>query len=446
MHAARGSHIAPEAALRLPNAIVGAATTAVIFLLSDALFDTLVGAWAALIWAVDINAAAINRIGKEDTFLLFFLLLAAYCYERAKASSRAGFARDQQDRWYAGSAAAFGLMVASKYMPHYLGIHTLFNLAADDNPSDRTADKRWWFYCTLVLAFVVANIALVLPGTWTYLDGYVHWDTLRHTGYFFGHRVYLNTIDVTPWGVPPFFYLAFFVTKVPLGILAAAFVGLVWTIRHASHRGATFIRLFLLSTLLPYSLVSGKFLRYMLPALAVFDMAAAVGIAWIVRRIGDMKVGAWRTPVVAACAACVVAPSVAQQSLVGPYYGLAQNAIGATLAPRGWLFPDDEFYDAAVADAVAAIAATAAPHAVVCSDAQAVVAEYLARDGRPDMRACSIAHDGLPMQPVQTWVLAQDSHTYFENQLLIDNLRRRLVPWREFRVAGVLAVTVFRFR
>src|SRR5439155_3087465 len=174
--------------------------------------DPLVGAWAALIWAVDINAAAINRIGKEDTFLLFFLLLAAYCYERAKASARAGLARDQRDRWYLGSATAFGLMVASKYMPHYFGIHTLFNLAADDNPSDRTADKRWWFYCTLLLAFVVANIALVLPGTWTYLDGYVHWDTLLHTWYFFGHWLYLITNVVTTVLVQPLFYISLLLT------------------------------------------------------------------------------------------------------------------------------------------------------------------------------------------------------------------------------------------
>src|SRR4051794_34221138 len=87
-----------EAALRLPNAIVGTATTAVVFLLAESLFDSTVAAWAALFWALDANATSINRIGKEDTLLVFFLLLAAYCYERAKA-----FGYDdpvRRERWY----------------------------------------------------------------------------------------------------------------------------------------------------------------------------------------------------------------------------------------------------------------------------------------------------------------------------------------------------------
>src|SRR5205807_3174251 len=61
--------ISPEAALRLPNALAGVATTALVFLLAEQLFDATVGMWASLLWALDANAAAINRIGKEDTFL-----------------------------------------------------------------------------------------------------------------------------------------------------------------------------------------------------------------------------------------------------------------------------------------------------------------------------------------------------------------------------------------
>src|SRR5439155_5650562 len=106
--------------------------------------------------------------------------------------------------------------------------------------------------------------------------------------------------------------------------------------------------------------------------------------------------GAHRAPIVAACALALIAPSAAQIAAVGPYYGLAQNVVGASLAPRGSLFPDDEMYDAGVGEAVAAIAAVAAPGASICSDATAVVSEYLARNGRHDATSCSIAHDGLP--------------------------------------------------
>jgi predicted membrane-bound dolichyl-phosphate-mannose-protein mannosyltransferase len=73
-----------ETALRLPNAIAGAATTLVLFGVADLLFGGAVAVAASLIWAFDVNAIAINRIGKEDTFLLLFFLLAVFCYERAK--------------------------------------------------------------------------------------------------------------------------------------------------------------------------------------------------------------------------------------------------------------------------------------------------------------------------------------------------------------------------
>jgi len=117
---------------------------------------------------------------------------------------------------------------------------------------------------------------------------------------------------------------------------------------------------------------------------------------------------------------------------------------GALVGPRGSLFPDDELYDAGVREAVAAVASQAAQGAVVCSDSVSVVAEYLREAGRTDLQSRSIAHDGLPMQPVETWVLVQDGHTYFENAGVIDQLRHRLRPWREIAAAGVPAVQVFR--
>jgi hypothetical protein len=369
-------------------------------------------------------------------------LLAAYCFERGKALPRNGV----QQRWYRRSAAAFGLMMASKYMPGYFGVHSLFNVAAERNPSDKTPDKNCSFHIVMAVVFVCANLPIVAPSTWRYLVSYVRGDTLRHTGYFFAGRIYVNTVPATPWGLPWTFYLKFFATKVPLGVLVAAAIGVVWAVRNSSHRGATFIRVFLVFTLLPYSLFASKFLRYMLPALAVVDIAAAVGLAWVVRRINDLRTGSWRHVLTAGCAACVVVPSVVQQISVMPYYGLAQNVIGAQLVPRGSMFPDDELYDAGMREAVAAIASAASKNAVVCSDAPAVVEEYLARTGRRDVRSCSISHDGLPMQPVETWVIAEDSHTYFENITVVEDLRRRLKPWLEVRAAGVPAVTVFRFR
>jgi hypothetical protein len=41
-------------------------------------------------------------------------------------------------------------------------------------------------------------------------------------------------------------------------------------------------------------------------------------------------------------------------------------------------------------------------------------------------------------------VIAQDEHMTFENQLVVDHLRRHEAPWREFHAGDVLAAQVFR--
>jgi hypothetical protein len=338
-------------------------------------------------------------------------------------------------------------MLASKYMPHYFGLHALFNVVANRRRSGRP-DKRLPFYLTLGAAFLVANFAVLLPANWRYIAGYVHGDTVRHSGYAFAHHVYVNIVPASPWGLPPTFYAVFLLTKVPLVVLAAAAIGIGWVIRHPTDRGATFIRVFLVFTLLPYSLIASKFLRYMLPVLAILDLAAAVGLSRLARAIDGLD--RWprsaRAVVPGVLAAAVIVSSLAQQMRAAPFYGLAQNSIGARLTPPGWLFPDDEFYDAGVREAVAALARAAAPGAVVCSDATAVVAEYLRRDGRPDVRACSIAHDGLPAGDAETWVIAQEGHIYFENRDVIAQLRARQQPWLDVHVGGVSAAQVFLFR
>ena len=104
-----GRMVSREAALRAPNAIAGAATTGVVFLFTECVFDATVGARAALLWAFDANATAINRVSTEDTFLVFFLFLAAWLYERAKSGDSAA-----RGRYFGRSAAAFGLMLASE--------------------------------------------------------------------------------------------------------------------------------------------------------------------------------------------------------------------------------------------------------------------------------------------------------------------------------------------
>jgi hypothetical protein len=50
------------------------------------------------------------------------------------------------------------------------------------------------------------------------------------------------------------------------------------------------------------------------------------------------------------------------------------------------------------------------------------------------------------MAPIETWIIVQAGHTYFENAAVIDAVQRRLTPWTDIRVDGVSAARVYRFR
>jgi Dolichyl-phosphate-mannose-protein mannosyltransferase len=443
--------ISDEAALRLPNAIAGSVITGTIFLLCELLFGLPTAIWASLFWALDVNAAALNRIGKEDTFLLLFLLLGAYFYERAKAQIKTD--RVGAQRWYARAGGAFGLMMASKYMPHYFGLHALF-AAADGVPG--TGPKKRRFFGAMGVAFLIANFTLLLPQTWMYLAGYLHGDMQEHTGYFFAHQIYNNNLSATPFGTPIWFYATALLTKIPLVPLLLMALGVAQMVVRRRERGFIFLRVFLLFALVPYSLVSSKFLRYMLPTFAILDIVAAVGVVWLLGflwRLLEQRTsrnGSWGAtwrPRIAMAAIVVASVLDPLSALIGsaPFYSLHQNAMAMRFFPPGSLFPDDEFYDAGVREAVNDIVRVAQPGAVIASDATKVVQVYLERAGRRDLQSVSLSAHGLPTDAREIWVLAQDAHTYFENEAMLHAIRARSAPLREYLVGGGVAVQVFRY-
>lgn len=463
--------IAPETALRLPNAAAGAATTLVLFLLVELFFDTHVALAAALFWALDVNATGINRIGKEDSLLLFFLLLGAWLYERGKHTGRQDPSRAQ--RWYVSSGAAFGLMLASKYMPHYFGLYALFNQVSDPVPGANKPRKRW-FYAALAAAFLIGNAAILMPEVWRYILGYVGGQTLEHHGYLYAHELYTNDVSHSPWGLPVTFYLVFLLTKVPLTALGMVGLGVGEMWRRSRERGVIFLRIFIVLVLLPYSLVASKFLRYMLPVLAMLDIVAALGLVWLVRRIAlgaergrgspgtvDPLSGLQRfnplgvTPpaspfsrsarLAAALAVAAIAlggPLLAQRES-SPFPSLFQNVIGRAVS-GGLLFPDDELYDFGVREAVARIASDARPNAVVASEAPAVTRWYLDAAGRPDIVSTRLSDAGVPAGGADGWVIAQDAHLYYENAPTIAWLRDAHQPWARIMLRAHTAVELFR--
>jgi hypothetical protein len=433
--------ISLETALRLPNAIAGAAITPALFGIAELLFGGVSAVVVSMIWAFDVNAIAINRIGKEDTFLVLFFLLAVYCYERAKRTGAVDAHHAQ--RWYALSGASFGLMLASKYMPQLLGMYALFNAVTDLEPG-ANRPNRFVYYGSMLATFVAGDAAILRPETWRYCATYVFGSMQVHHGYRYAGQLYLTNVPISPLGVPATYYLRLLVTKVPLVLLAAAVPGVIEMVRRRRERGFVLLRVLAVFLIVPYSLMAAKFLRYALPMFVVIDLTAAVGlvagVGWVLRKKW-LSAGS-RVSVAVLAVVVFVAGLVASQQSATPLYSLFQNGIGASLDGAGVVFPE-ETYDYGVREAVEAIAAEAGASALIVSDAPAVVAHYLERNGRPDIGVGSLSGHGLPSRGRDAWVIVQDEHETFENQLLVEQLRVRETPWMQIRAGQALALQVF---
>lgn len=431
--------LAPETALRLPNAVAGVLTVVVVYGVVAALFGPPAALIAAAFVALDPNVIAINRIGKEDTLLMLFFLVAVFCYERAKLII--GAAPERAQRWYTLSGASFGLMLASKYMPHFYGLYALFNVSTfGDRPNH--GPNRLRQHAAMAAAFIGANMAILSPATWVYIAHYLRGGTLAHHGEMYGNQLYVTNVPVSFAGVPFTYYFNMLATKVPLVILGAALIGLVPLITRRRERGFVWLRVFLVFLLVGYSVMAAKFQRYALPMMLFIDILAAVGVvtagAWLARQTRRGRPDAF----IAACAIVAGIMLLADCWRVAPFYSVHQNAIGARLGPPATRFPE-EAYDYGIREAVADIARTASPGATIVSDTPGIVEYYLRRAGRSDLTLRSLSADGVTGGG-ERFVLVQDDHIYFENVAAVARLRHAGAPWRDYRVMHTPVLQVFR--
>ena len=420
---ALNADISDEAALRFPNLLFGALTVIPLFLLTTAFFDRWTGLAAAAMWAFGVNAITYNRIGKEDTLLVFFLLFALYFYFRAKQTDGHDF--PAKNRFYWWSAISFALMLASKYFPHYFGLNALYHHrhkvrpAVPGEPSGRTPK---FFYFLFLGAFLLVNPAVLWPGTWKYMMLYAGEKLLRHTGYLMGATLYRNNMSGTPFGATPnYFYLLFLAIKVPLATLAAFLIGLGVALRERKHPGHAFLLLMLVLWIVPYSLAGAKWLRYAMSLLPLVYMLAAVGLVAFTRWLGHQLRRFFTAP--AMLLACVVASALffiggpawaAYQA--GPHYALYVNELAKDKA--GYFFPHDEFYDDGLREAIKYVCEHAPQGATIVHETPGVARAYLKQFGRGDLqsRVLSDANFTLETAPANTFYLLQRGRTYFENQ------------------------------
>jgi uncharacterized membrane protein YhaH (DUF805 family) len=447
-------NISDEAALRFPNVLVGALTVLPLFLLTLAFFDRRTALVAAALWAVGINAITYNRIAKEDTLLVFFMLFAFYFYVRAKQATP--FEQKTKQRNYILSGAAFGLMFASKYFPHYFGLNALYHhyfRVREPEPGEPSGHTPRLFYLIIPIVFLIANPVVLLPQTWNYLQSYTSGQLLTHTGYLMGEHLYKNMMKATPFGgTPVYFYLLFLAIKVPLPVLAAFIVGLFVCVRRWRQPGHAFLLFMFLFWIVPYSLIGAKWLRYTLSLMPFVYMIAAVGLLALVRLLASLlsRRGsltferAMRLASIVAVLVFIAAPAWTAYAS-RPHYAAYTNALGGGRA--GYYFPHDEFYDDGLREAIQFVCQTAPRGATLAHETPGVVRYYLENYGRTDLqsRAISEREFNLAEQSAPAFFIVQRGRTYFENQEKVREVRARYKKVFEVSVEGVSAVEVFAF-
>ena len=428
--------VSPEAALRFPSALFGALTALLIYLVVAELFGTEVALIAAALWAIDPAAIGFNRIAKEDTFFVFFFLLANVFWLRSQRVAEGGEGRSPWP-FYLATGACFGAMVASKYMPHFVCVSLCYNYVFQG-----LEHRRWQIgrprYLVIVAimgaAFLLCNPAILLPDTWRAMLSFATYKSLGHDSYEFMGVLYNHRFTEWLRGVPWYFYFVYAAVKLPPPTLAAFALGLPQIFRRRTGDGRYFILLWLFYWFMTFTFAGGKFTRYFTTGLPCVLIIAALGVeaagGEVARLLGprfDGGRGGWY--VRAALAAALLLASALASAASAPHYRLYMNALGGGADAAGDYFPHDEFYDAQVRGALGEVARRARTGARVASETPGLAAFYAQRAGRPDLTCVSLSDpSALRVLEAGDFLVVARGRRYFSNDALITKLSQTAAP------------------
>ncbi len=135
---------------RVVQALLGVGSVYLVYLLASTLFkDKLVGILAAFVLSLDGLFLVMNRIGMNDTYLVFFVLLSLYLYIKDK---------------YLFSSITYGLALSSKWsaiyaVPIFLAAHFVLK--------KKIKTDYIWFFFVPVLVYVASYSVMFATGhTW----------------------------------------------------------------------------------------------------------------------------------------------------------------------------------------------------------------------------------------------------------------------------------------
>lgn len=427
--------IAPETALRLPGVIFGAFTALLIYLVVAELFGAEVALIAAALWAFDPSAIGFNRVAKEDTFLLFFFLLANVFWLRGQRVAES--TNRNPNRYYWLTGAAYGAMMASKYVPHLLAISMSYYWMFQKLPQTqwRLGTKRIFkFFVCMGIVFVILNPTILLPETWHQMGLFAGSKRVSHDGYEFMGQLYTQRLVDWLNGIPVYFYAVFTVVKLPVLTVVAFLIGLPLLFRRKLGDGRYFVIFWLYFWIVFFCFPGGKFTRYYTTVLPAVLITAALGIQfagrWLAKWIAKLEwANGVKHYVPASLAVIAIIWSVVNSINATPHFRLFTNSFGGGVAQAGHYFPHDEFYDASMRDTIAEIAQKAKPGARVASESPLLASYYAQRFNRSDLSCVSLS-DAAAMTQLSSgdFVIVARGRRYFSNDKLISSLATNAKP------------------
>jgi len=429
--------ISTETALRLPATIFGACTALLIYLLTAELFGVEAALIAAALWAFDPNAIGFNRIAKEDTFLLFFFLLANVFWLRGQRIAE-GESKKNPEPYYWAAAVSYGAMIASKYVPQLIVISLGYNYVFQEMPLTRwrIGKKRFLIFILIVgAAFLLFNPTILLPGTWKEMLAFAGGKRIGHDSYEFMGALYRHSMVMWLKGVPWYFYFVYVAVKLPLLALVCFIAGFPLLFRRKMFGdGRYFLLFWMFYWALTFVFSGGKFTRYFTTILPAVLITAALGVQFISRSLtrrvfarfeAHEAKNAARAIVVLLLILCSVQASLS----IAPHYRMYLNRIGGGERRAGDYFPHDEFYDASLRDAMSEIAARAKPSARVASETPGLAAYYAQQMNRDDLICVSLSDaSALEEFGAGDFVIAERGRHYFSNDRLLSALRESSAP------------------
>jgi hypothetical protein len=444
--------IATETALRFPSTVFGALTAVLIYLLATEFFGAEVGLIAAALWTFDPMAIGFNRIAKEDTFLLFFFLLGNLLWLRGQREAETKSTK-HAEKFYWMASAAFGAMMASKYVPQLLAVPVSYYFIFQAIPATRWRlgkVRLLKFYGFMFFVFVLLNPTILFPATWHQMGQFAGQKLIGHDGYEFMGTLYPHRL--TDWlrGIPWYFYHVFLVVKLPVLTVIGFLVGFVLLFRRRLGDGRYFLLLWMFLWMMTFSFGGGKFTRYFTTVLPAVLITCAIGVQtvgnWVGKRLSSILATDWPGIYLRpALGFIVVAGSFATLSKAAPHFRLYTNAFGGGAGNAGYYFPHDEFYDSSMREAVLEIAKRAPAGAQIASESPTLAAYYAQRVGRADV-VCVLLSDPNTLKQLREgdFVIVARGRRYFSNERFVAALDQSSEPAFRVSLGSVPSAAVYQ--